>query len=302
MRALGTYILAGRLQAIVLISFLSVLSLLVPPLIYLFSGVPLALVTLRKGAGITLQVIVGSLLLVYLFSLALKIQPLLIVSVMASIWLPVYLCALVLRLSERPAVMALAAAALAMIFIVFMYISIADVEDWWRDLLESVLASGLPADMTAQYQQAMEVAPKLMNAVIASSLVLSLVVTVLLGRWWQSRLFNPGGFRREFHNFRLPRSLVLPSLACMGLSLVQGQVFTPVVRDTLVVLVVLYLFHGIASVHRTVAVRGLSVNWLIALYCLLGVLPQLMVLMVAWMGLTDSLLDRDTARPKKPED
>ena len=57
MRAIGNYILRGRLQAIGVISFLTIFSLLFPALAYLMSGVPVALVTLRKGGQIGIQVI-----------------------------------------------------------------------------------------------------------------------------------------------------------------------------------------------------------------------------------------------------
>ena len=302
MRALGTYTLSGHWQAIAVVSFLSLLSLLILPLTYIGSGVPLALITLRKGPKFAMQVIAGSVLLVFLLGLLVGLQPFYVFVLTGTIWLPVYICALVHRLTERPAMMSLAAAAQALLYVIFMYLVLGDVQGWWRELLQSIDISELPQELAAQFEQFLELAPPVVNAVMASSIVMSLVVTLLLARWWQSALFNPGGFQREFHQFRLPRQLVLPTLALMGLSLLQAQPFTALVRDVLVVFVVLYLFHGIAAVHRTVLKRSLSANWLIAMYCLLFVLPQLMVLMVAWMGLTDSLIGRALHNDAGPKD
>lgn len=290
MRAFGSYILSGRMQAIGVISFLSIFSLLIPPLAFLASGVPVGLVTLRKGFNEALQVISGSVLLMLLITLLLKIQPLLSLVILLTIWLPVLLCALTLKHTEKPAKMALCAAGIAVTFIVFMYVGVGDVEAWWRSLLTQMLEAGLPAGTAAQYQEAIEVAPPLMNAVVASSIVISLIVTLLIARWWQSALFNPGGFSKEFHEFSLPKRLVLPTIIGMGLMFLENQSFAPLLRDMLVVILVLYIFQGIASVHRTVKTRTLSRNWLIGMYCLLAVLPQIMVIFIAWIGMTDSLL------------
>ena len=89
MRALGKYILSGRMQAIGVVSLLSTLSLMVPPLAFFMSGVPLGLLTLRKGALASAQVMAGSLLFMWLLSTMLKVQLLTVLIVLASVWLPV---------------------------------------------------------------------------------------------------------------------------------------------------------------------------------------------------------------------
>ena len=302
MRALGKYILSGRMQAIGVVSLLSTLSLMVPPLAFFMSGVPLGLLTLRKGALASAQVMAGSLFFMWLLSAMLKVQLLTVLIVLASVWLPVYACSLVLRVTERPAIMAMAAAVIASCFVLYMYLVVGDVEQWWRDLLGEVLTAGLPADAPAQYQQAIELAPTLMNAVVASSIVTSLVLSVLLARAWQSSLFNPGGFGREFRAFSLPRRLVVPLVLAMALVFVDDLAFAALLRDLLMVVLVLYLVQGLASVHRTVHERGLSGNWLIGMYFLLLFLPQIMVIFVAWIGMTDSLLSRRQAPPGEADD
>ncbi len=292
MRALGRYILSGRMQAIGAVSFLSTLSLLVLPLAFLFSGVPVGLLALRKGAVHSAQLLLGSFLLMWLLSALLKIQLVFVVIIVGIVWLPVYFCSLVLRATERPALMSLFAGGIAVSFVMYMYLAIGDVEQWWRSVLNEALANGLPAGASAQYQQAIELAPALMNAVVASSIAMSLIITVLIARWWQSSLFNPGGFGTEFRAFSLPRQLVLPLFAGMGLLFIKDLSFAPLLKDLMVIAVVLYLFQGLAAVHRTVKQRQLSRNWLIAMYFLLAFLPQLMLIFVAWIGMTDSLLGR----------
>ncbi|NKB39193.1 MAG: DUF2232 domain-containing protein [Gammaproteobacteria bacterium] len=297
MQALGKYILSGRMQAIGAVSFLSTLSLLFLPLAFLFSGVPIGLLTLRKGATQCAQLMLGSFLLMCLLSALLKIQFAFVVMIAGCVWLPVYFCSLVLRETQRPALMSLFAGGIALSFVVYMHLAIGDVEEWWRNLLNEALASGLPAGTSAQYQQAIELAPALMNAMVASSITMSLIITVLIARWWQSRLFNPGGFSLEFRAFTLPRPLVFPLVLGMGLLFFEGLSFASLLRDLLIIALVLYLFQGLATVHRTVKERHLSRSWLTAMYLLLAFVPQLMVIFVAWIGMTDSLLNRRGSPP-----
>lgn len=290
MHAFGNYILSGRLQAIGVIGFLSLFSLLIPPLAFLASGVPIGLVTLRKGGRQAFQVAMGSMLLMLALTFLLKIQPAFSLVILLTIWLPVWLCALVLRQSESPVVMALTTAGIAAVFVLFMYARIGDVESWWRSLLTEMLETGFATASGEQYRQVIEVGPPLMNAMVASSIVISLMLTVLIARWWQAVLFNPGGFGKEFQAFCLPKQLAVPTVVGVGLMFLGNQTFTPILRDLLVVIVVLYLFQGIASVHRTVKSKTLSRNWLVGMYCLLAFLPQIMVIFIAWIGMTDSLL------------
>ncbi|MFT5133051.1 MAG: hypothetical protein ACI9SC_001520, partial [Gammaproteobacteria bacterium] len=242
------------------------------------------------------EVIIGTLVLVSLLAWLLSIQPLLSLVMLLTIWVPVCLCAAALRRTQKPVMMSLTAAGLAVAYIFFMYVRFGDVESFWRSLLQEMLNSELAAGNTEQIQQAIEIAPPLMNAVVASSLVISLTAAVLIARWWQSSLFNPGGFSKEFHVFCLPKQLALPTIVGMGLLFLGEQAFAPLLRELLVVMVILYLFQGIASIHRTVKKRSLSSIWLIVMYFLLAswVLTPVMVIFIAWIGMTDSLLSSRT--------
>ncbi len=87
MRALGSYILLGRLQAVTAISLLTVISLLIPPLSYLLSGAPAGLVVLRKGPAYGMQVLLISLLVVVLFVALAGINPQVVFAFALGIWL-----------------------------------------------------------------------------------------------------------------------------------------------------------------------------------------------------------------------
>ena len=74
MLALGQYITRGRLQAAGIISLTAVLSLLMPPLAYLLTGVPVALVTLRRGPAIGMQIIIVALVATSVFAYLANLQ------------------------------------------------------------------------------------------------------------------------------------------------------------------------------------------------------------------------------------
>jgi hypothetical protein len=83
--------------------------------------------------------------------------------------------------------------------------------------------------------------------------------------------------------------LAVPAIAALGLVTMQGVEAAPAVADLLVVLVFSYLFQGIATVHRTVGSRGMSGAWLVGMYGLLILMPQ-MFLFLACLGMLDSWL------------
>jgi hypothetical protein len=67
-------------------------------------------------------------------------------------------------------------------------------------------------------------------------------------------------------------------------------------RDLLLVALFMYLFQGIAAVHRTVETRALSSAWLVAMYGLLLLAPQ-MILFVACLGFADSWMGGGSNAP-----
>jgi len=296
MRALGNYIVRSWWRAVGVVSVLALVSLLLPPLAYILSGVPVALVALRRGAKVGMQVILGALLLTSLLAWIAGLTVALAPAFALAIWMPVWLCAIVLRVTESQGRMILAAGSLAAAFAVLMHVMVADVEGWWQAQFEAWVTGNLDPAATEQYRRLFEEAMPLMNAMMAAGLLLSLVVTVILARWWQSVLFNPGGFRAEFQNWVLPRGLALVTVLAMILTLVDTGAWHWFFRDLLIVLVFMYVFQGLASVHRTVNRRELSHGWLVGMYVLMLLMPQT-ALLVACIGMADAWLGGHKSPP-----
>ena len=289
MRRLGEFILSGRLQALVVTSFLTMAGLMLPLLSYLAGGVAPALVTLRKGAVAGLQVIIGSLVLTAVFILLAGMNPQIVIAVAIGIWLPVWLCANVLRITAAQGQLIMAAGICSLLYILMTHLILGNVTEWWGGWLKLWVEQVIQEDRQAQYQEMLASAAPLMNAMTAAGLLISLVTTLLIARWWQAVLFNPGGFREEFYALRLPRGLIIAVIA--GLVLVFMDMAGPgtMALDILLLLIFLYLFQGLAVIHRTVVSRKMARSWLFGMYILLFVLPQT-ILFIACLGMVDSWL------------
>ena len=290
MHAIATYILKGRLQAIGVTSVMTFVSLMLPPLAYLLSGLPVSLVSLRRGPVFGVQVIIGSLFLVMVMALLLNIKPQIATAFALEIWIPLWLCAIVLRKTESHGNLVFFAGMFGILYVLVSHLMIGDVSEWWRNNLETGIIKALPADMASEYETVAEQLAPYMNGMLAGSLLVSIVLTILLARWWQSLLFNPGGFKAEFYSLRMPRVLLIGVV--LGVVLILMDMAKPgaMAFDMLLVLIFAYFFQGLAATHRIVAEKGLPKIWLLLLYVLL-LIPQV-GLFVACLGMIDSWLQR----------
>lgn len=292
MRALGSFILTGRLQAVMAISLLTVISMFIPPLSYLLSGVPAGLVILRKGPAYGMQVLLICLLAVVLTITLAGVSPQAALAFALGIWGPVYICCSILRLTQSQGWMVLTAGVIATAYILIVHWLIADVPGWWLQWMHLWVDNAFPEGGGEQYQSVLTQAAPAMNAIAAAGIVTGLVVTTLISRWWQSGLFNPGGFRTEFFDLRLPNAVIFLSLAGIILLYASTSQQGSAGLDILIVVIVMYMFQGLAAVHRIVATKKLPLVWLMLMYILLLFMPQA-ILIVACLGLVDSWINRD---------
>lgn len=109
---------------------------------------------------------------------------------------------------------------------------------------------------------------------------------VVLGRWWQALLFNPGGFRQEFHGLRLSQIQSLLFFGLIALVLPQKDYQTWAYLFALPLLVV-----GTAVVHSWVNSRNLGVQWLVFYYLVLFLMSPVSGLLIVLLGFADSWVD-----------
>lgn len=108
------------------------------------------------------------------------------------------------------------------------------------------------------------------------------LLSLVTARWWQAKLYNPGGFQQEFHQLRLSRGniiiLVLALLLFFSTELYQAWA-----RFFAVPMIVA----GIALAHGIVEIKKLGTLWLVLLYVLVTMLAPLLMM----IAIIDSAID-----------
>jgi hypothetical protein len=278
MRALAAYIMRGRIQALLVAAAFAVGSLILPPFSY-FSGAAVSLVTLRLGAAQGLQVVIGATLVAGLVLGLLTGSPLAGFGFVLVLWLPLWLLSQIWRITVSLPITLLALAGWAVVILAVIYGLVDNPANWWQQHLDKGLqpmleSAGVKAD-SEEGRHLVLTMSALMTGIVTASYILSLAVCLLIARWWQAMLYNPGGFRQEFHALRLGRLAGGIILVLLVLASLQAGLVTTLARDMLMVMLSLSLLPGLALVHYLVAWRKASIGWLIVMYgLLLFALPQ----------------------------
>ena len=206
---IGKYILSGRIQAITAITLSALISFLLPPFAFLISGSVVGLLTLRKGIFYTLYALVISGLILQIFFIFLGISLYINSIYILIIWLPILFLSTILRFSERQGILILFAGLITTILVIIFYSIIGDVSAWWQERLDLVFEQSLAPEQLNEYRLALASTSGYINGMILAGFMMNMIMSVLFARWWQSRLFNLGGFRKEFYRLRIP-TIMLP--------------------------------------------------------------------------------------------
>lgn len=141
-------------------------------------------------------------------------------------------------------------------------------------------------EMAAELGEELEPMVRLMMIGTTGALhFLMAIVATLLGRGWQARLFNPGGFQREFHDFRLSGPVTLVMVMAFAPMLGANPALAALVFGMPLVLA------GLALVHGLVGRRNMGRFWLVVLYASVLVLGPSLLLMLMFVAILDSWLD-----------
>ena len=294
MKSLAAYIMRGRMQAVIGIAGLGILSLLDPMfrMISLLSTASLALVALRLGVRESLWVVSTCVLVLCLSGMAMSgnISGSLVYGLL--LWGPILPVALLLRTLGKLALSLEIALGLGVLAVAAIYLMVPDPSEMWLEnlsrLLEAMRDRESAGPETEAVKQGLEYYSRFMSGIVVAGSLMSVILALLLGRWWQATLFNPGGFRTEFQALRLD-----PPAAYLGLgSIVVGFVATGLDNSGMaeaawnisIIFLVLFALCGIAILH---VVLNRKAFWLAGIYIAIMVIP-LALLPVALLGLSDT--------------
>jgi len=160
----------------------------------------------------------------------------------------------------------------------------------WFDVLQQgaqEYGKSLQGEMDAQKLQAFEplILPMLLGG-IGAMLQLSAIGGLLLGRYWQAKLYNPGGFKEEFHTLRLPLWYVAIALGVffMSASNLSWMSLMPVILAPLFIM-------GVSLVHGVIAMGQLNKQWLVAFYISFFFFLPYMYALLILVALLDVIFD-----------
>jgi hypothetical protein len=290
MKALATFVMKGWSQATGVAVLCALLSPVLAPL-SLVSAAVVALVTLRNGLVAGLQVAGAAGLVTVLAGQLVFGQPVAALAFALLLWVPMLTLALVLR-STRSLPMTLQAALLfGAAFVAFYLIGFDDPAAQWKTLLETALKGFFDAQEFDEATRAalVEGMARWMTGTLAAAYFLQLAASLLLARWWQSLLYNPGGFRQEFHALRLSRLLAIVALPLFGALFVDG---VPLALPYLALPVAAAFFlQGLALAHGQLAAFKAGPGWLVGIYALLVIAPPYAFMALTTAGYADAWMD-----------
>ena len=275
MRKLAQYTMRGNKQA----TMVAVLFAIIPVLFWI-SAALVALVILRKGYRDGAQVFIWSLLPAIAWWSNGDPTPALTLIGAAGL-------ASVLRYSASWAYVLVAS-------LVAAVVSMPILASYLQDVMMAFAEAGiqLKAQQKLPENVDKELLQTLMEGVLGAVHMAILLACVVLARWWQAALFNPGGFQTEFHQLRLPLWLTgTLALAVFGLSNVTDM------TQWLFVLSIPLLFAGLALVHGLVEQLKLSQAWLFAIYLALLLSSAVVFTILALLATLDSVF---TLRQRLP--
>ena len=267
MRGLAEFVMSGRKQAIMAVVFLGLI-----PLVNLLNPVVVGLMVLRKGVLEVAIIFAWAILPIGAWAIVGDIAPLIMLFGISGLaWL--------LRETESWEFTLLATIAIGLSVEIYLRLQPAVLDGLFQQLELLLVTNNLQGIQLEDIRESI-------GSFIGVGYMFLAIVLLMLARWMQATLFNPGGFQKEFHQLRIGQKM---ALGLAGLMLLGSyQLLIP--QSWVFYLILPLLFSGIALMHAVVVNKKLSSLWLVAFYALLIVSPTVLLLIVL-LALIDSWYD-----------
>lgn len=291
MRAIAKFAMRSPTAASINAAAYAVLALFFAPFM-VFSGAIIGLSTLRFGAAQGLRVLAVAIAVAGVAYYVLLQQPAAALLLCAS-WLPALVAGQILRTSESQGLGLTVCALFAAIYAASVRLLVPDVAANWTTRLQALGETVTNQGGTFFDSAEIVVVAGVMHEATVVVACVYWMTSLLLARWWQADLYNPQGFGAEFRRLVIPRTVLPVAALIAALAMLQllsgaGQ---GLASDLLIVLVVLFAFQGLALIHHRVHKFGLAKWWLVGFYALLILMPHRVGLILAFIGIADTIAD-----------
>ena len=277
------------MEAILVASSLALLSLVLPP-VSIVSSAAVALVTLRRGGYEGLYVLIASYVLAAIlglvifgsFQFALLYGPL------------IWLIAMILREVKELSIAVEITVLFGVAGIVVFFIFVNDPAAMWGSILtqmtQPVLENSDVDFPVEKIKQNIQFFSHFMTGGVAAGSVYGLLFGLFLARWWQSVLYNPGGFREEYLSLKVRPKLAIVSIVIAAIAWLMSGVLSEICWNITILFVVLYTIVGTAILHIAFSTMKTRFFMVPFLYLTLVFVPH-MTIVVVIVGVIDTWLD-----------
>ncbi len=288
MRSFAEFVMKGRTQAIITVV------LATGSVFFAWIGAAvIALVTLRKGTSQGVKVLYWAMIPAVMVAFIGDTAPL-------TTLLGVMFAAVILRATlSWTAVLTVSTLSGLFTGLIMLTLAegyIAQIIQFLEQFIQQVSAQqggeeGRPPSMLMAVPSELQVA-----GLLGVSNAFTIVISLLLARWWQALLYNPGGFKQEFHKLRVPPLmaliLLIAIMACWSLG--SDYILWAIL------FALPFLFAGFALAHGIAGWRKLNPDWLAVIYFLWFLFEAVKIAMVA-VAVVDSFVDIRGRLPKRQD-
>ena len=293
--ALARYTLKGPYRAAAVVGLLAVLAVFIPPMApnsivavllasisMMVSCILVGLIILTQGSVSGLKAIGAAVVGITLVAWMLINAPYLGLWTALVQWMPIILMAQTLRSSKSLSLTLLLGVLLGAIGIAAQYLVWTDLEREWVNLAVQRMGQAEQID-EGLIKRNVELVRLFALALIAMGYLI-VVVILLIARWVQAGLAESRGFGEEFRALTLGKPAATAALVLM---LASFWVHQPWLNSLSFLVVIAFMFQGIAVVHSKLTARKQSGLLLGLYYALLAIFPQVVAL-TALTGVIDN--------------
>jgi hypothetical protein len=268
------------------VGILAILSLFVP-LVSILSGAIVGLIILTQGLLSSTRAIGVSIAGVTLVSFLITKSPELGITIGLVQWLPIMVLAEVLRRTNSLSFTLVVGMVLALLVAIVQFSLWPDSEKLWTEILLQLFQGTDQQDLDLeQIRVGLANMVHWMTILLVAVMFSTFVATLLVARWFQSKLAGSDGYRKEFYAIRLGQSVALIALLMIAASLVFKQDW---ILSMMSVVLATFLYQGLAIAHSWAKASGRSMM-LYILYVLMIIFPQALGL-TALLGVLDNWMD-----------
>ncbi len=283
MIAIARHALKSQFHAFTVVGILAVFSLILP-FVSLLSGAIVSLLILTQGFKSGVRVVVLSVLALSVMTWVSTGTPLIGLMIGLVQWLPMVVLAEVLRRTQSFSFVIVVSMVMGSFAVMLQFLIWPDLDQFWRNMLEQMFSQSEQSTQFESLRPIMEQMIHWMVLMFMAAMVTTFIATLMIGRWFQAKLIESDGYKKEFYEIKLGTSSAL-----IGALIIVASALAQV--DWLIAVAIVvgagFLFQGLAVVHARInqsKKKGL-LNGLF--YFLMFVFPHVVAL-TAVIGIIDN--------------